>query len=352
MPKLNHTLTGSPYFEIDGELRGKGNYEIDYTTPNCIGVYSILDSNRRYYIVAADTNYSDWTNNDDTPYASYQALLDDLKACFFAYEDYGVNLSNAIDRIYQDYGDRVRIKPKALLKFGKNGDVGTSFEPVWDQGGFETLPSDNVINRISSSDELDNQPVIIEGHTIDQGTGDLTFVVQSATLDGQNEVSLTTPLYRSNRIYNNTTTGDGNGAGDFNGDIYVYESGGTVTAGVPQDATKIHSKANSDGNQSDKCATSISSVDYYLITTWSGGVRISGGTPRIAEFLLQMRSQTGVWRTIDRLVSSNNSGTFEQTLNPVVIIPKNHDVRVVAKSSGTGTEVDANFNGYLANIIA
>jgi hypothetical protein len=261
---------------------------------------------------------------------------------------YTLGVKQAIDQIYGDYGDRVIVKPKSLLKFGKNGEVTTSFEMVWDVGGFETMPSGNTINRISSSNDNDDQPVVIEGHTISDGN--LTFVAQNATVNGQTEVTLDIPLYRATRIFNATTTGDGNGTGDFEGDVYVYESGGTVTDGVPQDSTKIHVVANSDGNQSNKCATSISSTDYWIVTSWDCGVRRSGSQARRVEFLFQMRSQTGVWRTKSRLVSTADSGTVQQELSPCIIVPKNYDVRVICVSSGADTEVESSINGYLAQI--
>lgn len=266
------------------------------------------------------------------------------------YGHYTLAARHAIERIKNDYGDDVYIKPKALLKYGRNQDLDSGVsELVWEQGGNETLPSDNVIDTISSSNAGDTQMIVVEGHTV--SGSNLTFVVQTATLNGQNQVTLSTPLYRSSRIYNATNTGDGNGAGDFLGNIYVYESGGTVTGGVPQDATKIHLFANSNGNQSNKCATSISSSDYWIVYSVTCGVKRSSGQTRVVDFTLQWRGLTNVWRTLSRLTASTNSGSVEITYDPPIIIPKNSDVRITGISSGDNTEVEASINGYLAQIL-
>lgn len=349
MPKLNHTLTDTGYFEIDNKQHLKGVFDIDANPSNeTLGIYNVSNNGRRSYLVDP-TIYSQWTNNEDEAYGSYDSLVNDLRICFYQSIGVGLSISNSIDRIYNDYGDIVRVKPKALFKFGKNGNIGTTSETVWDQGGNEVLPSGNTIDTVSSSDASDTQIITVEGHT--ESSGILTFVTQQATLNGQNQVTLSTPLYRSSRLINSTETGDGNGLGDFAGTVYCYESGGTVTGGVPQNPDDIHLVANGEGNQSNKCATSISNSDYWILTSFIVGVKRSGGQSRKVDFNLQKRSQTGVWRTIARLTSSTESGATSISFTPNVIIEKNSDIRVTAISSGNATEVDASLNGYLANVI-
>lgn len=99
-------------------------------------------------------------------------------------------LTHAVNEIESTYGDRVSIelKEKSLIKFGRNEDVGTTEETVWLVGGDETYPTTNAIDTIVSTDAGDDQQVIIEGHTI--SGNDLTFVTQTATLNGTTNVSL------------------------------------------------------------------------------------------------------------------------------------------------------------------
>lgn len=256
------------------------------------------------------------------------------------YQDYKV--AQAINQIANTYGDKVTVdgKGKTLRKFGRNNAVGSSFETVWQTGGDETYATTNAIDTISSSNSGDTQAVRIEGHAIDNG--ELTFVVQSATLNGQNKVVLSTPLARITRLYNNGTT-------DFAGTIYGYEDD-TVTAGVPQTTSKIHMTVT-EGNQSEKAATSISKDDYYIVT--NAQFFVFTKTAETVEFIGEIRevgTTNKVWRRIYSTVASNTQ-TYSETFDPPFIIPKNHDIRVRAKSDGTTVEVGASFNGYLAKVL-
>ena len=145
--------------------------------------------------------------------------------------------------ILSTYGDSVSVdrKSKVLIKFGRNEDIDTgSDETVWVLGGHEVYQAGNTIDTVSSSSALDTGSVTIEGHTVD-GNGDFTFVVQSATLDGQNKVTLTTPLARASRLYNTGST-------DFNGSVYVYRDT-SITSGTPDDLSFAHLEADLDNNQ-------------------------------------------------------------------------------------------------------
>jgi len=259
--------------------------------------------------------------------------------------DLEFRLRQAVNEIkVQDGVDiSVRDKSKSLIKFGRNNDVGTTEETVWAQGGKETYATDNDIDSISSSNAGDAQSVVIEGHTL--SGSDLTFVVQTATLNGQTPVTLSTPLYRATRVYNDDST-------DFAGDIYVFESGGTVTAGVPQTATDIHLKVLAgDDNQSLKCATSLSSQDYWLLT--GAYIGVNRQNTRSVDFRIKVRRFGKVFRTIvPPLAASNESGTRFVPFDPVIIVRPNSDVRIDATSSGTATGVSAGLQGYLANVIS
>ena len=251
-------------------------------------------------------------------------------------------LVQAQKQIFDSFGDRVSVtqKAKTLYKFGRNPDIGTSIETVWNTGGNETYATDNVIDKFSSSNAGDTQEIIVEGHTI--SAGKLTFVTQTVTLAGQTETALTTPLARVNRAYNNGTT-------DFAGTIYIYEDD-TVTAGVPQTASKIHAEVT-EGNQTEKCATSISNADYYIITSFTGYCFTKAS--RTVEFLVELR-EVGTTNKVFRRTFSTAGSEGKPThidFDPPFIIPKNYDIRVRAIASANATDVGASFNGYLAKVI-
>lgn len=256
-------------------------------------------------------------------------------------------LTQAANDIYRSTGDVISTtdKAKTLAKFGRFDAVGTSFVTLQNEGGDETYVSTNSIDTISSSDAGDNQDTVVEGHTISNGK--LTFYSsavseETITIDGQNKVTLPTPLARVTRLYNNGTT-------DFAGDIYVYEDD-TVTSGVPQTASKIHMKV-SEGNQSEKCSTSISDADYYIIKSFTGYC-FDKATATV-EFIGELRSVGTTNKVFRRVFSTAGSNGQPTTVyfDPPFIVPRNTDIRVRAQADGANTDVGAQFTGYLAKII-
>ena len=250
-------------------------------------------------------------------------------------------------RIANTYGDEVSVKNKAktLLKFGRNEDLGTSQETIWTLGGHETLPTTNAIDTISSSDAGDDGVIRIEGHTV-SGTGvdsQFTFVVQTATLNGQSKVTLGTPLARVSRVYED----DGLALA---GTVQVYEDT-AISGGLPSDATKAHIEIDGAGGntQSLKGATTFSNLDYALITGLT--VSVAKKQQGSVDFVLEIQLPGKVFRPVQRVtLTSSAQSAMTIPFAPHVIVPKNSDVRVVATGSTTGMEVDASFNSYLAQV--
>lgn len=249
-------------------------------------------------------------------------------------------INRAIGEILTQYGHRVSVeaKSKNLIKFGRYANLGTSYETVQEQGGMETFLTDNLIDTVSSSNTGDDQTVGIEGHTIN-GT-DLTFVSQSLTLDGQNKVLLSTPLARMTRITNNGTT-------DLAGIVYGYEDD-TLSGGVPQTAAKIHAQASGlPYNQTQKCSTSLSYQDYWIVTQVCFSVEKQNS--RTVDFILQSKAAGGVWKSSYPTITVNsNASPATIDFNPCLIFRPNSDVRMIAISSATATGVSAFISGYLA----
>ena len=152
----------------------------------------------------------------------------------------------------------------------------------------ETYVADNTnsIDTISSSNASDTEVVNVEGHTM--SGGDRTFVVQQATLNGQNKVTLATPLNRLTRIAHAQESST-----DLVGEIYGYEDT-TIVAGKPSDTTKIHITVPAGENQSEKASTSISSQDYWIVTKISAGYLEKTGS-NICDVRIEVREQGGVF---------------------------------------------------------
>lgn len=241
--------------------------------------------------------------------------------------DYSGNLNTAIQtdawsnlaiaEVYNTYGDRVIVKPKTLFNWGSNSDLDAAVEEtVWNVGGLETYATSDTINTVVSTATGDTQVVKIEGHTLSDNA--LTFVVQSATLEGQTPVTLSTPLARVSRIYNSGTT-------NLTGAVTVYESSvSSSSSGVVTPSSGIHITIASGTQTSEKAATSLSQYDYGFITSLTGGLGVK--TSANLQFKLQIRTLPGVFRTF--YAWGNSGGTTTIPLYPYLVIPKNSDVRI------------------------
>jgi len=261
-----------------------------------------------------------------------------------------MKIGAAENQILKTFGDTVSVeqKGKSLLKFGRNASLGTSTDTVWEYGGNETYVTTNAIDTVSSSDAADTAPVMyVEGHTV-SGTGadsEFTFTTQTVTLNGQNKVTLDTPLARVSRAYVES--------GTLAGDFYVYEDD-TLSGGVPTTAAKVHitvEGASSGHTQSFKTATTFSNADYFICT--GGYASVNKKTTASVDFVFEVQLPGGVFRPAAGRISLQSGGQTTQQINfdPYVIIPKNADIRIRAVASTTGVSVDASFQGYLALIV-
>lgn len=252
-------------------------------------------------------------------------------------------LEHAKHVVFSTYGDTISVEDKAkdLLKFGHNTEVGTDPATVAHQPiGIlhETYVSDNLITSVISDSASDTQEVVIEGHTISAGV--FTFVVQNATLTGTTVVTLTTPLARVSRLYNNNSV-------DMVGNIYVTEDD-TYTLGVPDTDTKVHMIVEAGENQSEKAATTISNNDYWIIQSYSGDMLKK--VAAFAEVELQVRLVGKVFRPV-QIISCTDGGRGFHEFKPYLIVPPNADVRLSARASGASTPVAGSIQGVLASIV-
>jgi hypothetical protein len=256
---------------------------------------------------------------------------------------------------YSDVDLSVIQKAKTLIKFGHSDDIdNTGYKTVWEGTTINDEPPlfgdpsvGNVIDTIVSANNGDNQTVVIEGHT--KSGDDLTFTIQTATLNGQTEVPLTTPLHTCTRAHNSAAT-------TLTGPIYIFDNTDGSVAGVPSDPTDVAlylaGSGDTRGQQSGNAFTAVSSADYWLVTKLVVDVKRSGNGNYDVQF--QRRSTTGVWRPfeIDIAVNTGATSFVYVDLNPCIVISSNTYVRALARSnSATDSEVSAEIGGYLASIV-
>lgn len=252
-------------------------------------------------------------------------------------------LEHAMNNIYGDYGDRVSVnrKDKDLLKFGRNRSAPNTAQTIDNSvNPDETFLSSNLITSVISDDNSDTVEVVVEGHTID-GNGDFTFVSQAKTLTGQTVATLDIPLARCSRVYNNNSA-------NLVGNIYVTQDD-TYTLGVPDTTAKVHAQITAGKNQTEKCSTTISKSDYWIITEVYCDMLTKQSAFTEVEF--QVRFKGKVFRTVI-VGSASNAHDFVHLFKPYLVVPKNSDVRLQALTdSAGGRDVAAGIEGVLTKVV-
>ena len=162
-------------------------------------------------------------------------------------------------------------------KFGVNLNITTTSDPedIWEFGGiynydlFGTAP----VMYISSSDSSDvGQSINVQGLDIN---GD--FVEQTISTNGQNNVSLTTPLWRIYRMQNTADFPD-----ILEGMLYCHTSP-TNTNGVPPDAS-VRALINDGNNQTLMCLYTIPKGKVAFLYRGELGLQLEGNAGALAEF--------------------------------------------------------------------
>ena len=255
------------------------------------------------------------------------------------------------------YTYSIEDKKKTLGKFGRtvNADSGVRTTVATFQGSVvnETFTTTNSVDALVSDNGANSGPVTIEGHSID-GEGNLTFRIQTVSLDGQTPVALSTPLARCTRIYRTPGT-FASPAVELTGNVYVYDSAraGGASGGTPNDATATKCMIPDGFQQSQKCATSISQNDAWILTQITTGIERGGGGGSVSvDVTVEQRTLGGVWLPLGSFLTvTSASPEVNISADPAPIILPNSDVRLVAVSDTNNTTVEGNIRGYLAKRI-
>ena len=203
-----------------------------------------------------------------------------------------------------------------IEKFGENPDVDTGTDPedVWGFGGVYTYSTTADIDTVSSSSAADTQDVTIVGQTADN-----VEVTQTVTLNGQNKVTLGTPLYRVYRMFNM-------GNVDIAGIMYCYVDG-AITAGVPNTDADVRAVIIDGNNQTEMAIYTIPAgkQGFFL-----GGyvAQSRGGNSAVTQFTWRLRTPGTVFRVQSRIacVGQGNSSWQYKYPIPVGPIPAGSDI--------------------------
>lgn len=265
----------------------------------------------------------------------------------------------AIDEIKATYGDDVSVsqKKKSLLKFGRttnaDADVKTTVALFQGTEVNETFATGNTIDYLVSDNAADTGDVTVEGHTL--LVGDLSFATQTVTLTGTTPVALTTPLARTNRLFNAEVGSFASPATALVGNVYAYDStvATGVTSGVPDVATATKCVIAAGKQQSEKCATSVSAQDYWLITQIAAGGAKGNANTVSGNVDVAVRTDGGPWRPLGLELVLRAGGDQKAFAHfaPYLIVPKNSDVRLEVISNTNDSEFSGFIHGMLAKVV-
>ena len=229
---------------------------------------------------------------------------------------------------------------KTLFKFGINGDIGTSVETVWAQGGTYVYPASATVMKISSSSADDAsggtgaRSIAIFG--LDANYNEIS---ESVLLDGQTAVNTGNSYLRISRMFVATAGSGATAAGT------IYAGTGTVTSGVP---ATVYGMIAFNANQTQMAFWTVpAGYTLYLM----GVFYTSGNSTANAwsNFQLIQRPLGGVFRqqTSTRIPGS---GDFILDLHTPLAFAEKTDIEVRAIASAGASNVSAEFEGiYIKN---
>ena len=229
---------------------------------------------------------------------------------------------------------------KALFKFGINGDVGTSVETVWAQGGTYAYPASATVMKISSS-SADDAAAGTGARTISIAGLDANYneISETVILDGQTAVNTVNSYLRISRMFVVTAGSGATAAGT------IYAGTGTVTSGVP---ATVYGMIAIGANQTQMAFWTVP-AGYTLYLT--GLFYTSGNTNANAwtNFQLIQRQLGGVFRQQSSSRVPGN-GDFVVDLHTPLAFTEKTDIEVRAVASTSPSNVSAEFEGiYIKN---
>lgn len=220
----------------------------------------------------------------------------------------------------------------SIDKFGVNYNIssGEADNDIWEFGGVYTYDSFGTapVMYISSSSTADtNLTIIVDGLDID---GDLTS--QTVTSDGQNAVTLTTPLWRVFRMENGSDAGN-----NVQGVLYCHTDP-TPTGGVPSPTSATRAIINGANNQTLMALYTVPKGYVGYLFRGEIGVALEGNTAALAEYALvhyesrRLGKVFKVKKSITLMVGGG-SALYQDVRSFPDIIPSLTDIRIRCKEA-------------------
>lgn len=159
-------------------------------------------------------------------------------------------------------------------KFGINPTIATGTDPedIWEFGGVYNYDDTGTapIMYMSSNNDDDANDVVVEGLDIDGN-----FVSQTVTLLGQDNASLSTPLWRVYRMVNDGDT-------SLSGTVYCHTDA-TPSNGVPAGAN-VRAIIEDGKNQTLMCLYTIPLGKVGFLFRGEMGIELEGNAASLSEY--------------------------------------------------------------------
>jgi hypothetical protein len=229
---------------------------------------------------------------------------------------------------------------KTLFKFGINGDVGTSVETVWAQGGTYVYPAAATVMKISSSSAND-AAAGTGARTISIAGLDANYneISETVILNGQTEVNTVNSYLRISRMFVATAGSGATAVGT------IYAGTGTVTSGVP---ANIFGMIAINANQTQMAFWTVpAGYTLYLMGVFytSGNATANAWT----NFQLIQRPLGGVFRQ-QSSTRTAGSGDFVLDFHTPISFAEKTDIEIRAVASAGSSNVSAEFEAiYIKN---
>lgn len=216
----------------------------------------------------------------------------------------------------------------AIHKFGATPDLDNSEEDIWDETGTYTFLAAAATLYASSSNAGDTTQVI-EVQGLDANWAAQT---KQVTLTGQTQAALAGTWIRVFRAFNTSGTA-------LAGDVYIAtDATGAITAGRPDDATKIKARIKVGNEQTLMAIYSVAADKTALITRWAFSI----DSAFTGDATLFVRQFGGVFRVQDKREGVAN--TIDITVPYGISAPAKSDIKITGVASNVNSTASATFD--------
>ncbi len=225
--------------------------------------------------------------------------------------------------------------------FGSNPVVGTSYEIIREAGGGHTWLSAAAVHDVTSSSTNDTsdgtgiRTVLLTG--LD---ANYNVITETVTMNGTTTVNTSASFLRINEAH-----GVSAGSNETNvGDIYITETGGAFTAGVPDDLDLVQEKIPVGFTQSESTIFTIPAG----FTFYTHSILLFAAANKTVTFRECIRhSEDAITTVLFEGVAQDTEELIQRGAMPIV--EEKHSIFMQAKVNTGSAEVSAAVDGWLVN---